>query len=186
MDEAALPSMEALLGQFASLQHVRKLGEGTFGEAFKAEQAVFKIVPLEGSLLVNGEVQKRSEEILAEVAIALTLSRLREPTGDLQFMPLCVHVGVVGGGGGGGKLRAETRIEQYWGPWRYICCLFLSFGWKSRLLSQILLTQAWQCNRAPGGPLPFPPPPFFFSSPSLLLLPDFASLCSSVHAQVFM
>lgn len=83
MDEAALPSMEALIGQFASLKHIRKIGEGTFGEAFKADQAVFKIVPLEGSLLVNGEVQKRSEEILAEVAIALTLSRLREPSGQL-------------------------------------------------------------------------------------------------------
>lgn len=44
-------------------------------------QVVFKIVPLEGSLLVNGEVQKRSEEILAEVAIALTLSRLRDVKG---------------------------------------------------------------------------------------------------------
>lgn len=77
--------MEALLGQFADLKHVRKIGEGTFGEAFKADQAVFKIVPLEGSLLVNGEVQKRAEEILAEVAIALTLSRLREPSGDLAM-----------------------------------------------------------------------------------------------------
>ena len=46
-----------------------------------AVQVVFKIVPLEGSLLVNGEVQKRSQEILAEVAIALTLSRLRDHTG---------------------------------------------------------------------------------------------------------
>lgn len=46
-----------------------------------ARQVVFKIVPLEGALLVNGEVQKRSQEILAEVAIALTLSRLRDPTG---------------------------------------------------------------------------------------------------------
>lgn len=44
-------------------------------------QVVFKIVPLEGALLVNGEVQKRSEEILAEVAIALTLSRLRDKQG---------------------------------------------------------------------------------------------------------
>lgn len=48
-------------------------------------QAVFKIVPLEGSLLVNGETQKRSEEILAEVAIALTLSRLRDPTSAQPF-----------------------------------------------------------------------------------------------------
>ncbi len=45
-------------------------------------QVVFKIVPLEGDLLVNGETQKRSEEILAEVAIALTLSRLRESTSE--------------------------------------------------------------------------------------------------------
>lgn len=44
-------------------------------------QVVFKIVPLEGSLLVNGEVQKSSAEIVAEVAIALTLSRLRDTTG---------------------------------------------------------------------------------------------------------
>lgn len=45
-------------------------------------QLVFKIVPLEGDLPVNGETQKRSEEILAEVAIALTLSRLRNTTSE--------------------------------------------------------------------------------------------------------
>ena len=39
-------------------------------------------MPLEGSLLVNGETQKRSEEILAEVAIALTLSKLRDPISE--------------------------------------------------------------------------------------------------------
>ncbi|KAL0034660.1 hypothetical protein WJX77_001494 [Trebouxia sp. C0004] len=80
VDVAKLPSMEELIGQFASLAHIKKIGEGTFGEAFKADQVVFKIVPLEGDLQVNGETQKRSEEILAEVAIALTLSRLREST----------------------------------------------------------------------------------------------------------
>ena len=53
-------------------------------------QVVFKIVPLEGALLVNGEVQKRSQEILAEVAIALTLSRLRDPTGLISDVA-CVH-----------------------------------------------------------------------------------------------
>lgn len=95
--------MEVLLGQFASLKQVRKLGEGTFGEAFKADQAVFKIVPLEGSLLVNGEVQKRSEEILAEVAIALTLSRLREPAGD---SPWWKNMGGWGWGGGGPPVGA--------------------------------------------------------------------------------
>ncbi len=51
-------------------------------------QVVFKIVPLEGSLLVNGETQKRSEEILAEVAIALTLSRLRDSISKPCFVAL--------------------------------------------------------------------------------------------------
>lgn len=35
---AKLPSMEELIGQFASLAHIKKIGEGTFGEAFKADQ----------------------------------------------------------------------------------------------------------------------------------------------------
>ena len=38
VEVAALPSMEALIGQFASLAHIKKIGEGTFGEAFKADQ----------------------------------------------------------------------------------------------------------------------------------------------------
>lgn len=38
VDVAALPSMEELIGQFASLTHIKKIGEGTFGEAFKADQ----------------------------------------------------------------------------------------------------------------------------------------------------
>ena len=42
---------------------------------------VFKIVPLEGDLIVNGEHQKKSEDITAEAAIAATLSDLREKPG---------------------------------------------------------------------------------------------------------
>ena len=53
-------------------------------------QVVFKIVPLEGSLPVNGETQKRSGEILAEVVIALTLSRLRDSTSMPPFVLCCV------------------------------------------------------------------------------------------------
>ncbi|EFN57276.1 hypothetical protein CHLNCDRAFT_9043, partial [Chlorella variabilis] len=49
---------------------------GTFGEAFKAGGVVLKIVPMAGSILVNGEPQKRADEILAEVSVTLTLSRL--------------------------------------------------------------------------------------------------------------
>lgn len=79
-DIAGLPSMEELLGRHVDLTRVKKIGEGTFGEAFKAGNVVLKIVPMEGTVLVNGEPQKRAEEILAEVAITLTLSGLREDT----------------------------------------------------------------------------------------------------------
>jgi serine/threonine-protein kinase haspin len=78
----SLPSMDELLGRHVDLSKVNKIGEGTFGEAFKAGNLVLKIVPMEGTLLVNGEAQKRAEEILAEVAITLTLSGLRQSTSD--------------------------------------------------------------------------------------------------------
>ena len=45
---------------------------------------VFKIVPMEGDTLVNGEPQKRAAEMLAEVEIALALSALRGPLGVPQ------------------------------------------------------------------------------------------------------
>ena len=35
-----------------------KVGEGTYGEAFRDEQHCFKIVPMDGDELVNGDVQK--------------------------------------------------------------------------------------------------------------------------------
>lgn len=35
-----------------------KVGEGTYGEAFKAGKTVCKVVPFDGDLRVNGEVQK--------------------------------------------------------------------------------------------------------------------------------
>ena len=82
-----IPSMADLIGQHVSLSAVRKIGEGTFGEAFKAGDVVFKIVPLEGDLIVNGEPQKRSEDIAAEAAIASTLSGLRSNPGKPLLLP---------------------------------------------------------------------------------------------------
>lgn len=35
-----------------------KIGEGTYGEAFRAGETVCKVVPIDGDSLVNGEVQK--------------------------------------------------------------------------------------------------------------------------------
>lgn len=72
--------MERLLGEHIDLSSIHKIGEGTFGEAFRSGNTVFKIVPIEGDLQVNGADQKKATDILAEVAIALTLSELRAGT----------------------------------------------------------------------------------------------------------
>ena len=45
--------MEELLGRHVNLATVKKIGEGTFGEAFKAGGVVLKIVPMEGSIPVR-------------------------------------------------------------------------------------------------------------------------------------
>lgn len=50
---STLPSMEGLLGDHVDISNVRKIGEGTFGEAFKIGNVVFKIVPMEGEALVS-------------------------------------------------------------------------------------------------------------------------------------
>lgn len=49
------------MGIFVGHSHITnisKVGEGTYGEAFKGGGCVFKIVPIDGDFLVNGEVQK--------------------------------------------------------------------------------------------------------------------------------
>lgn len=58
------------------LQHCRKIGEGVYGEVFlfrdpNGGTSVMKIMPIEGDLIVNGEHQKKYEEILSEIVIAM-------------------------------------------------------------------------------------------------------------------
>ena len=43
---------------FSERENISKVGEGTYGEAFKVGNTVCKIVPFGGDSLVNGEVQK--------------------------------------------------------------------------------------------------------------------------------
>lgn len=69
--------MATALKRWLDAGAVRKIGEGTFGEAFKCPGVVLKIVPMGGDTLVNGERQKGPKEMLAEAAIALRLSALR-------------------------------------------------------------------------------------------------------------
>lgn len=72
----------------SQLPNCRKIGEGVYGEVFMNKSAsgipsVLKIVPIEGNFCVNGEPQKKYDEILSEVVIAMELSNLRN---DKLFM----------------------------------------------------------------------------------------------------
>jgi hypothetical protein len=42
----------------SKLGSIVKLGEGTYGEAYRAGSTVCKVVPFDGDSLVNGETQK--------------------------------------------------------------------------------------------------------------------------------
>ena len=77
-----------LQGLFA-LSSASSSSHGDTGPAMRAgADTVFKIVPMEGTLLVNGEPQKSAAEILAEVAIALTLSQLHPDPGARVWVAL--------------------------------------------------------------------------------------------------
>lgn len=77
------------------LRQCRKVGEGVYSEVFMYRQLpvdaanandsvaiegkaiVLKVIPIEGALIVNGEVQKKFDEILSEIIISKELSDLR-------------------------------------------------------------------------------------------------------------
>lgn len=83
-DESALPTLDDFVVARAKGSRVIKIGEGTFGEAFKSAEHVYKVMPIEGDLVVNGEHQKGADEVLGEAMIAYELSSLRAggPRGD--------------------------------------------------------------------------------------------------------
>ncbi|XP_014601992.1 PREDICTED: uncharacterized protein LOC106785783 [Polistes canadensis] len=64
-----------------STSYCQKIGEGVYGEVFLYEKggqkSVLKIIPIEGDQLVNGEPQKKFNEILSEIVIAKELHNLR-------------------------------------------------------------------------------------------------------------
>lgn len=63
------------------MSEFRKIGEGVFGEVFLNERAgppmVLKVVPIEGTALINDAQQKKFNEMLQEVIISQQLSALR-------------------------------------------------------------------------------------------------------------
>ncbi|XP_030246301.1 putative serine/threonine-protein kinase haspin homolog isoform X2 [Drosophila navojoa] len=68
----------------AKMLNTCKIGEGVYGEVFKytpknktVSNVVLKVLPIEGSSLVNEEVQKTFEQILPEIIISKEMSALR-------------------------------------------------------------------------------------------------------------
>ncbi|CAA0810936.1 Protein kinase superfamily protein [Striga hermonthica] len=72
-----------ILSGYCGQETITKVGEGTYGEAFKVGNNVCKIVPFGGDFRVNGEVQKKSEELLEEVVLSCTLNHLRGNKSDV-------------------------------------------------------------------------------------------------------
>ncbi|KAF9592646.1 hypothetical protein IFM89_016303, partial [Coptis chinensis] len=82
--QSAPSTLLDVLSRYCDPGTIIKVGEGTFGEAFNAGTTVCKIVPFDGDLLVNGEVQKRSAELLEEVLLSQTLNCLRGGEGHVK------------------------------------------------------------------------------------------------------
>ena len=68
-------SMSSLIKSYVK-SGVKKIGEGTYGEAYRGEGVVMKIVPMGGDTLVNGEVQMGPNEIRSETAVLKALNKL--------------------------------------------------------------------------------------------------------------
>ncbi|GAB2242813.1 hypothetical protein Droror1_Dr00019588 [Drosera rotundifolia] len=87
LQECGQSSPCTLLDVFSSFcdpDQVVKLGEGTYGEAFTAGGCACKILPIDGDLRVNGEIQKRSYELLEEVILSRSLNHLRSEEGQAE------------------------------------------------------------------------------------------------------
>ncbi|KAI3946822.1 hypothetical protein MKW98_003385 [Papaver atlanticum] len=82
--QSAPSTLLDLFSQHCDPGSIEKIGEGTFGEAFMAGGRVCKIVPIDGDFKVNGEVQKRSSELLEEVLLSWALNSLKGQEGDLD------------------------------------------------------------------------------------------------------
>jgi hypothetical protein len=62
---------------YRKLKNCQKIGEGVYGEVFlfknpddPSNPSVIKIIPVEGDKIINGDRQKKYEEIVSEIIIA--------------------------------------------------------------------------------------------------------------------
>ncbi|CAI0552019.1 unnamed protein product, partial [Linum tenue] len=84
--QSAPSTLLDVFSNYCDPKDIVKLGEGTYGEVFKVGNTVCKLVPIDGDSRVNGEIQKRSEELLEEVRLSKTLNALR---GDAAAQNAC-------------------------------------------------------------------------------------------------
>ena len=113
-----LPTLTEMITEAAADTSIKKIGEGTFGEAYKCGEMVFKVMPIEGDLIVNDEEQKRASDVHAEAVIAQRLSDLAES--DVQMCPNFVkthRISVCKGSYGASLLSAwdhfhDTRTSE--------------------------------------------------------------------------
>lgn len=54
------------------MQSLVKIGEGTFSEVFSytGDDVAIKLIPVEGNVHFNGEVQKKFAEVMSEVIVS--------------------------------------------------------------------------------------------------------------------
>jgi hypothetical protein len=71
-----IPAFADIFADLSNASTVRKIGEGTFKEAFAVDGAVLSVTPIDGDFPVNDEPQKRASELLGEVEVHLQLSNL--------------------------------------------------------------------------------------------------------------
>eukprot|EP00898_Chlorokybus_atmophyticus_P005136 jgi/Chlat1/5623/Chrsp369S05390 len=75
--QAAVVLLSEFIDELTGDSEICKIGEGTYGEAFKHAESIIKIVPMAGVQLVNGEPQKALTEMRDEVLLTNTLTKLR-------------------------------------------------------------------------------------------------------------
>lgn len=84
-------SLSEAFSEFCDVSRIVKIGEGTFGEAFKGGGNVYKIVPVDGDFLVNGEVQKTCADLFVEVLLSITLNCLRGDGDKIANKNTCIN-----------------------------------------------------------------------------------------------
>ena len=73
--------MDSSNSQHVDLLKIIKMGKDKFGEACQGNKVMLEIVPLDGAILANGEIQKLAEELHAKASLAVTRNLLRDFSG---------------------------------------------------------------------------------------------------------